>query len=110
MRIAELEGLIAGALPHFEELLAGRDFLFGHELSAADVVAFPFLKYALLWEEGDPDRFHEVLRDTQRARRPLPAARAVDPADRLASPGLRRTGQLRRCRSPASFVSTTSNR
>jgi len=29
-------------------------------------VAFPFLKYALLWEEGDPDRFHEVLRETQR--------------------------------------------
>jgi len=65
-RIAELEGLITGALPLFEELLAGRDFLFGHELSAADVVAFPFLKYALLWESGDPDRFHEVLRDTQR--------------------------------------------
>ncbi len=65
-RIAELEGRIAGALPLFEDLLAGRDFLFGHELSAADVVAFPFLKYALLWEEGDPDRFHEVLRDAQR--------------------------------------------
>jgi glutathione S-transferase len=65
-RIAELEGQIAGALPLFEELLAGRDFLFGDELSAADVVAFPFLKYAVLWEEGDPDRFHEVLRDTQR--------------------------------------------
>lgn len=65
-RIAELEGQIAGALPLFEGLLAGRDFLFGDELSAADVVAFPFLKYALLWEEGDPDRFHEVLRDTQR--------------------------------------------
>ena len=66
VRIAELEGLIGGALPLFEELLAGRDFLFGAELSAADVVAFPFIKYALLWEEGDPDRFHEVLRDTQR--------------------------------------------
>jgi glutathione S-transferase len=64
--IAELEGLIADALPLFEQLLAGRDFLFGDELSAADVAAFPFLKYALLWEEGDPDRFHEVLRDTQR--------------------------------------------
>lgn len=64
--IADLEGEIAGALPLFEELLSGRDFLFGHELSAADVAAFPFLKYALLWEEGDPDRFHEVLRDTQR--------------------------------------------
>jgi glutathione S-transferase len=65
-RIAELEAEIAGALPAFEELLAGREFLFGDELSAADVATFPFLKYALLWEEGDPDRFHEVLRDTQR--------------------------------------------
>ena len=65
-RIAELEAEIAGALPVFEDLLAGREFLFGDELSAADIVAFPFLKYALLWEEGDPDRFHEVLRDTQR--------------------------------------------
>jgi glutathione S-transferase len=65
-RIAELEGEIAGALPLFEDLLTRRDFLFGSELSAADVVAFPFLKYALLWEDGDPDRFHEILRDTQR--------------------------------------------
>jgi glutathione S-transferase len=71
-RIAELEGLIGGALPLFEELLSGRDFLFGDELTAADVVAFPFLKYALLWEEGDPDRFHEVLRDTQRLDGRLP--------------------------------------
>ena len=38
--------------------------MFGHDLSAADVAAFPFLKYALLWQEGDADRFHEVLRDT----------------------------------------------
>ena len=65
-RIAELEAEIGAALPAFENLLAGREFLFGDELSAADVVVFPFLKYALLWEEGDPDRFHEVLRDTQR--------------------------------------------
>ena len=65
-RIAALEAEIAGALPVFEDLLAGREFLFGDELTAADVVAFPFLKYALLWEEGDPDRFHETLRDTQR--------------------------------------------
>jgi glutathione S-transferase len=65
-RIAELEQRIADALPLFENLLAGRDYLFGDELSAADVVAFPFLKYAVLWEEGDEERFHEVLRDTQR--------------------------------------------
>ena len=63
-RIAELQREIAGALPLFEGLLAGRDFLFADELSAADVAAFPFLKYAVLWEDGDPDRFHEVLRET----------------------------------------------
>jgi glutathione S-transferase len=65
-RIAELEQRIADALPLFEDLLAGRDYLFGDELSAADVVAFPFLKYAVLWEDGDEERFHEVLRDAQR--------------------------------------------
>ena len=65
-RIAALEQRIADALPLFEDLLGGRDYLFGDELSAADVVAFPFLKYAVLWEEGDEERFHEVLRDAQR--------------------------------------------
>ena len=65
-RIAALEQRIADALPLFEDLLAGRDYLFGDELSAADVVAFPFLKYAVLWEEGDEERFHELLRDAQR--------------------------------------------
>ena len=42
VRIAELEGLIA-ALPLFEDMLAGRDFLFGEELSVADIATFPFL-------------------------------------------------------------------
>jgi glutathione S-transferase len=65
-RIAELAQRIADALPLFEDLLAGRDYLFGDELSAADVIAFPFLKYAVLWEDGDEERFHEVLRETQR--------------------------------------------
>jgi glutathione S-transferase len=65
-RIAELAQRIAGALPLFVDLLAGRDYLFGDELSAADVIAFPFLKYAVLWEDGDEERFHEVLRETQR--------------------------------------------
>lgn len=63
-RIAELAARIDAALPRFEALLAGRDFLFGNALTAADVTAFPFLKYALLWEDGDPDRFHEILRET----------------------------------------------
>ena len=59
----ELERRIAAALPLFESLLADRDYLFGDELTAADVMAFPFLKYAVLWDEGDEHRFHEILRD-----------------------------------------------
>jgi glutathione S-transferase len=62
-RIRELERRIAAALPLFESLLAGRDYLFGDELTAADVMAFPFLKYAVLWDAGDEHRFHEILRD-----------------------------------------------
>ncbi|HYK07338.1 MAG TPA: glutathione S-transferase family protein [Gaiellaceae bacterium] len=62
-RIAELEQQITDALPRFESLLADRDYLFGDELTVADVVAFPFLKYAVIWEEGDEHRFHEILRD-----------------------------------------------
>jgi maleylpyruvate isomerase len=62
--IAELEGRITASLDRFEALLAGRDYLFGDQPTAADVTAFPFLKYALLWTDGDPDRFHEILRET----------------------------------------------
>ena len=62
--IAELADRIAVSLDRFEALLAGRDFLFGDALTAADVAAFPFLKYARLWTDGDPDRFHEILRET----------------------------------------------
>ena len=65
-RIAELERRIAGTLPRFEALLAGRDHLFGDELTLADVTAFPFLKYAVTWDEGDEHRFHEILRDAMR--------------------------------------------
>ena len=61
-RLVELGGRIAATLPLFEDLLADRDFLFG-DLSLADVTAFPFLKYAVIWEEGDSHRFHEILRD-----------------------------------------------
>jgi len=62
--IAELASRITASLDRFEALLSGRDFLFGDALTAADVTAFPFLKYALLWTDGDPDRFHEILRET----------------------------------------------
>jgi glutathione S-transferase len=63
-RIAELSRRVADSLPVFESLLSGRDFLFGDELTVADVTAFPFLKYAVVWEEADDERFHAILRET----------------------------------------------
>ncbi len=52
---------IAESLDLFESLLDGRDFLFGDELGIADVVAYPFLKYAVIWEDGDEHEFHRIL-------------------------------------------------
>jgi len=47
----------------FENLLAGRDYLFG-EFGLADVTAFPFLKYPALGPVADDtDSFHRVLVD-----------------------------------------------
>ncbi|HYH58990.1 MAG TPA: glutathione S-transferase family protein [Thermoleophilaceae bacterium] len=57
---------LAGALGTFEALLDGRAYLFGDELSAADCVAFPFLKYAKLRDPEDDELFHRVLEDYQR--------------------------------------------
>jgi glutathione S-transferase len=45
----------------FEALLDGRDYLFG-DFGVADVMAFPFLKYAAFGlAPGDDDPFHEIL-------------------------------------------------
>ena len=67
---AGTEGLareMAAALDTFESLLAGRDFLAGDELSALDVVVFPFVKYATIAPgPGDEETFHHVLHDYQR--------------------------------------------
>jgi glutathione S-transferase len=65
-RVEKLGGRIAAALPRFEALLDGRDFLMGDSLGVADVTVFPFLKYRTVWEDGDPHLFHELLRDWQR--------------------------------------------
>jgi glutathione S-transferase len=51
-------------LDTFERLLEGRDHLFG-EFSAADCVAFPFLKYARPQPPPDDDPFHAVLAERQ---------------------------------------------
>lgn len=50
------------SLDRFEALLDGRQYLQGDEFGIADVVAFPFLKYAALGlPEGDEHAFHVML-------------------------------------------------
>jgi glutathione S-transferase len=65
-RLDEWAGQLAGWLGLFEELLEDRGHLLGEDFSAADCVAFPFLKYAALpLPDGDDELFHRVLRDYQ---------------------------------------------
>jgi len=64
-RIDELARRLRAALPRFEALLSGREYLYG-DFGLADVVAFPFLKYAAFGlPEGDDERFHEILVEHQ---------------------------------------------
>ena len=65
-RVDALGRRVTAALDRFEALLDGRDHLLGDEFGIADLVAFPFLKYMTVWEEGDTHLFHELLRDWQR--------------------------------------------
>lgn len=64
-RVERWGGEVTAALDRFEALLTGRPFLFGDAVTAADVVAFPFLKYMTRWEDGDEEPFHRILRDWQ---------------------------------------------
>jgi glutathione S-transferase len=64
-RIAALGARIRGWLDVFEQLLDGRDHLFG-DFSAADCAAFPFLKYARIRDPDDDELFHRILEDHQR--------------------------------------------
>ncbi len=51
---------LRGSLELFEALLDGREFLFG-PFGVADCVAFPFVKYGLLYDPADDEPFHRVL-------------------------------------------------
>ena len=64
-RIDALSGEMARSLDWFESLLGARPFLFGDEVSAADFIAFPFLKYAAAIDPADDETFHRVLHDHQ---------------------------------------------
>ena len=56
---------MAGFLPLFDGLLQDRPYLFGETFSAADVCAFPFLKYAVSLPPDDPYLFHKILNQHQ---------------------------------------------
>ncbi len=57
----DLAAELRGSLDRFEDLLDGRDFLFGSEMTLADVTAFPFLKYGWVHDPDDDEPFHQVL-------------------------------------------------
>jgi glutathione S-transferase len=64
-RVEALSAEIQDSLTRFEELLAGRDFLMGDVLGAADCAAFPFLKYGRLRDPADTELFHVMLDEHQ---------------------------------------------
>jgi glutathione S-transferase len=61
-RVDELSARMRASLGIFEGLLDGRGHLFG-ELSAADLAAIPFLKYARNRDPADDELFHRILED-----------------------------------------------
>jgi glutathione S-transferase len=64
-QIAELSGLMNKWLDFFESMLDGREYLFGDEFSAADCIAYPFLKYAAGRDPADDELFHRILDEQQ---------------------------------------------
>ena len=64
-RVDELSTQMRAHLDLFEGLLSDRDHLFG-DFSAADCVAFPFLKYARDRDPADDEHFHRILEERQR--------------------------------------------
>ena len=70
--IAGLGRLMLGYLDRFEDMLTGRDYLVTSQLSAADICAFPFVKYATLDDAEDTELFHKILKERQRDGKPRP--------------------------------------
>jgi glutathione S-transferase len=87
-RVDKLGSAMAGYLDWFEQLLTGRENLFG-EFGAADIAAFPFVKYASHpLAPDDREQFHAILRDYQKPGKTHPNVLAwiarVDRKPRLA--------------------------
>jgi len=64
-QIHELSQLMNEWLDFFESMLNGRGYLFGDEFSAADCIAYPFLKYAAGRDPADGELFHRILDEHQ---------------------------------------------
>ena len=63
-RLHDSSDELRGWLHLFEQMLDGRDWLMGEAFGAADICAFPFLKYGVLeLRSDDTDPFHRVLRE-----------------------------------------------
>jgi glutathione S-transferase len=60
-RIAAWTAQLRGWQPGFDALLHGRPFLFGDAPGAADICAYPFLRFASAADPDDDDLFHGVL-------------------------------------------------
>lgn len=65
-RIDALAATMREHLDLVDRLLSGRDHLLGDDFSAADCIAFPFLKYARSRDPADDELFHRILEDHQR--------------------------------------------
>jgi glutathione S-transferase len=63
--VAVLAARMDGWLDLFERLLADRDFLVAVEVTAADFVAYPFLKFAAGRDPADDELFHRILDEHQ---------------------------------------------
>ena len=63
--IAAHSDSMRSALDHFERMLDGRDHLMGDDFSAADCIAFPFVKFALMRDPEDDELFHRILDEHQ---------------------------------------------
>ncbi len=61
-RVTALAARMRASLDLFEQLLDGRDHLFG-DFSAADCAAFPFLKFGKLRDPDDDELFHRILEE-----------------------------------------------
>ena len=87
-RIDELGRELTGSLETFEQMLAGREYLFG-ELSAADCAAFPVPQVRTDLRRGGHRGVPSHPSRAARARQPVSEGRSLDPPRRRPSPRIR---------------------